>query len=322
MKTLILLMSIIIFIAITNQRGFAVQRTEDNVSTEKKSPQMIREEEFIRTTASRGFDELVDAIGEHDGENTSIVFSSGMTSGLDPNVHLRQVLSDRRVAKLYQILSELPKDEASRRITAAYLKKLDEYKQRWEKVNSTTGGAISGYYRHGMSSLLLLCCEFCDEKTFNSHCSSWLDWYYEHQGASEDFAKEADPQCLMVINLYVIALVRRGESIDDINERVAKMCEDAECGPLHALTTYKFHSWDWDHRAGQDSKVLAVYPIFRSWGKARKIWGTKRDAVLYRTRVVSKARAWLEPPNKVQQWVLSTIDNALAWFDRWLKPSK
>ncbi len=283
-----------------------------NQNKNKKSPQQIRDEEFVRMAGERNFDELVESLDHFDGDNYAIADATSLTSGLDPSVNLRAILADRRVARLHELLSQMAPEEASEKLHDEFKSKFEQFKGKWAEAIKFENGTILDSERHGLSALLFLVFEFCPESQFDEDCRSWLDWYYELQGANVNFTRRACPQPLLVINLHALALIRRGESIQQINARVANLCEEVECGPLPELKMLPFYKWDDTTRDKSDA--IKMIPGFYNWGKARKIWGVMRNAESYRTEAVSKSLDWLEPPGTMQTWIIETVKSTANWF--------
>ncbi len=280
-----------------------------------------RQDYVINSIATADIDELVARISESDGEYFNLVTSSAMQPSFigHPWVPLRAILVDRRVAKLYQLFAEMPRDRAAITVSAVYEQKLDDFKRDWKEMIEKEGN-LPEPRRHGLAAALFLCLEFCGEREFEQHLQSWVNWYQANRHRSVSFSRRAGPDELMVLNLYVITLAKRGESMADIDLRVEQMCDALGVGGLPELHLHKFVRWDATEANRTDPDVLiAEYPVFFNWGSARQL--APSDDVTYEIsrRALTNARAWVQPPSLMTQWVEWTWKQLVEWTATWFR---
>ncbi len=278
----------------------------------------------IDSIVAASFDDLVARISESDGEYFNLVSASALQPspvGL-PWVPLRAILVDRRVAKLYQLLSEMPRDRAAPLISSVFQEKLVEFKRDWEQVEQ--GNSIERRLgeprRHGLAATLFLCQEFCEEQEFEQHLRSWNDWYQSNRHTSREFARRAGPDELMVINMYAIALAKRGVSLSDINLHVQTMCEETGLGLLPELQLHRFVRWDApEANVANADFVLGEYPVFMNWGSARQLVSSDNDVYEIGRRSMTNARAWVRPPSLISQWSNWAWQRLVEWIAPWIR---
>jgi len=278
----------------------------------------------IDSIAEADFDDLVGRISEYDGEYFNLVSSSAMQPsavGL-PWVPMRAVLNDRRVSKLYQQLSEMPRDRAASKISSVYREKLEKFKADWEQLlnGKSPEGRLDEPRRHGLAAALFLCLEFSEETQFDQHIRSWMDWYQSNRQTSRTYARRAGPDELMVVNLYAIALAKRGESMTDIDLRVQQMCDEVGLGRLPELRLHKFVKWKATAADREDpDAVLAEYPVFWNWGSARQLAPLDDLGFEVSRSAMSTARRWVRPAGPIVQWFESRWQQFVEWTTSWFR---
>lgn len=280
-----------------------------------------RQDYVIDSIATADIDELVARISESDGENFNLVTSSAMQPSFigHPWVPLRAILVDRRVAKLYQLLAEMPHDRATTTVSDVYRQKLDDFKRDWEEMIEKEGN-LPEPRRHGLAATLFLCLEFCREREFEQHLHSWISWYQANHHRSPNFLRRAGPDELMVLNLYAITLAKRGDSMADIDLRVGQMCDALGVGRLPELQLHKFVKWNATEADRTVPDVLiAEYPVFFNWGSASQLAPSDDVAYEVSRRALTNARTWVRPPSLMAQWVEWTWQKLVDWTASWIR---
>ncbi len=286
-----------------------------------------RDRLFIETTATRDFDQLIEAISKHDGENGALARASAMQGSFigSGSVPFRAVLADRRVAKLHELLAAMPRAEASHRISRAFADKCNLYSAEWDKALEENTGIVFSEPQQGMNAALFLCLEFCDDVEFDRLLQQWAGWcksnvkcrqVEEHRSAG----LPPGPDEQMIINLYAVALHKKGIALEDLNLQVRQLCDEAGIGRLPDLEMRPFYKWNTVGQMRNDpANVLAEYPVFHNWGEA--IERTLGDSATYpiRMNAMAKAREWVHPPSPLSQWLQSGWQRLVEWVAAWFR---
>jgi|GEM_PF-6389905 len=281
-----------------------------------------RDRRFIESTAGRDFDQLVEAISLPDGENSLIVYWSAMQPSLTGgrSVPFRAVLEDLRVAKLYELLAAMPRDEASRRILQIYEDKFERFTTKWGKVMEGGGGRSPSDAKHGLAATLFLCLEFCGDDQLDQGLQQWADWLKANQGKSREFMECASPDELMVINFYAVALNKKGVPLKELNQRVQQLCDEVGSGRLPDLRIQQFYKWNAGVNMQVDpDEVLGEYPVFFNWGNATELSPLNSATLAIRTSAMAKARDWIRLPGPFEQWLEFVWQRLAEWANSWLQ---
>ncbi|MEZ6094089.1 MAG: hypothetical protein R3C03_07585 [Pirellulaceae bacterium] len=251
------------------------------------------------STKNRDFDELMDAISDHDGGNFDVVQMRSMTSSLmQPRSILKGTISDPRVVKLYELAKQMTKEEAATKIENAFRTKLKEYE-------STEGSPAR---QHGLHSTLFLVSEFCDRDTFKESLSEWVDWSREQlisnkyrkryenvqtQFQMSDFAVRSSyfdsnsPELLMTASLILNDQIREGKTEEEAVQMLAEALSRA--GWENKLPRVATHSLM--PNSGSDSETpLTSIISFDDWGALGSA-----DVDL-QFKLIIAARDCLDPP--------------------------
>src|SRR5690606_31445923 len=128
------------------------------------------------------------------GEAVNLLFHVGREGGdtFVPSLRFLQVLSDRRVAKLYAWLQEMPADEAARRASTLFDEKLAIHQAALllemalargeqkpladdsDEARRHMHGCLDGNV-HGLSATLFLCANFCDPEVVLGKQDVWYE---------------------------------------------------------------------------------------------------------------------------------------------------
>ncbi len=263
-----------------------------------ESPQERRLLAFLANTRDQGFDELVDAL-KVNNDAYGMLLAQGFSGGFSPPAMLKMAMADRRIWKLYELLQGMAPDQASDRVAAAFDSEFASYCRRWEGTGFKAGAFPERKY--ALTGLLLLCSEFCDESIVLELIDDWQDWHTQNldkgaprrPGVSEFlFCNQGGPEPLMVCNLYMNGLLKKGIQIDELNVELAAMGRDTGFTGFPELVYRNIHPWHlYNYELFREPEnVLAVIPIFETWSPADDMYypGVKQDLVL------TELRSWVD----------------------------
>ena len=188
------------------------------------SVQRARIDWFIEDTASMELDELIESLDESEHLGYQLTQFATISHGsFNPPVRMLGVLADRRVAKIYEILSEQDEALASRTAASVFDEKLKTYADQLAKCRSGKTDCqhvLTRAPEHAVSAALFLCARFCSRELFMDKLESW---YATFPGAKRDLASMVSgglPDALLELNLLLYVMHRNGASVDDLNERL------------------------------------------------------------------------------------------------------
>lgn len=126
---------------------------------------------------SSSFEQLSASMGENTFTFVNSIYPAKLTSGQDL-VPLNGIVSDRRVSKLYEVLSRMDEAEASKVALKNFDSEFERYKNSWGDEKNTL---LPANNHHGMESHIFLCSEFCSPEELISKIDSWKSWYEEEK---------------------------------------------------------------------------------------------------------------------------------------------
>ncbi len=197
--------------------------------------QANRVDDFVaQTEAYTTFDTCALGLGDAIQADFDVVFDAKFQSqDAIPQMSFAQVLADRRAAKLYGFLMEMPKDEAARKAVELFHEKLDFHRNEMEfglngwKTNGKAERPVALYRNHHATlCALFLCSNFCDGRDVLKLVDQWesdirplldslaRDSRTEREPAWAGLKQETTmygcPERLFLANLYCHILCVRG----------------------------------------------------------------------------------------------------------------
>lgn len=223
---------------------------------------------YLETLKYKNIDDLVVSLNENSEILGRIVIPSRMSAS--ENINLWGVLSDRRVAKLYELLSELDTDIAAEISQRNFVLELERY---IESYATTDIGPLSA--RHAIEGQLFLCSEFCDQKQVLENIDRWKNWHAKHFAErSFQFKAGAGPDFLFVANTYANLIAKnRGFALDETNAWLEEIFSDVIPGnePPPSLSENWLFTSDWTPTR---KDALQLVPVFES---SNPFYGKKRQ---------------------------------------------
>ena len=133
---------------------------------------------FLQETAEMNLAELSDSLGKNSEALRMIITPARMpSSGRD--ISMWGIIADRRVSKIHEILSALPKETAAQIAKGNFDSEFGVFQEAWEARS-----LVPMQRNHGIESHLFLCSEFCSTGTFADILNKWIAWYEKHKGLS------------------------------------------------------------------------------------------------------------------------------------------
>ena len=93
---------------------------------------------FIENTSSMGLDQALFSLSDGKNEDFNVAHFAGLQSGFGPPIVMKQVLADRRVSKIYELLSQRTTGEASEIVARAFDEKLKKHEDEYSKATRTS----------------------------------------------------------------------------------------------------------------------------------------------------------------------------------------
>ena len=91
-------------------------------------------------------------------------------------IHLKGVLADRPVSKLYEVMGNLDSSVAAAFSADNFDRELGTFQEKW--LNDPF---VPIRYNHAVDSHLFLCAAFCSSETVNAKIESWKKWHSENK---------------------------------------------------------------------------------------------------------------------------------------------
>ena len=211
---------------------------------------------FMFNTQRRSFEELALNLDENTEAFGTIVLMAAMSTGPEPLVQMRSILADRRVAKIYEGLSNMPPEDAA--------KKAESYFDlAFAKLKPARGASafFPANITHGIYAHLFLCNEFCSPKVSLEKISQWRSYASETGG---NFAPMCRISSLYLTNLYANLMSDlKGYSIEETDAWVKETMNPITSEfPGFQLAPLQIHDWS---EVADDDKFLAMVPLINTW---------------------------------------------------------
>lgn len=238
--------------------------------------------EFIaQVRGYQDFDALAKGLGDPVQTDLDIVQAAKTipSEPPGPGMEILSVLADRRVARMYQLLSAMPADEAARRVSNCFHGRLAELESMWadcirfakesddEKIARTYD---RGRY-HAVCCSLFLCSQFCDPGVVIAQADAWRESMETlHERMVEEQVnrfrtafrlKSGMPQPLFVLNVYLCAL-QQSRPMTDVEIQTIFSSHEASLLKTKPLVKWDFP--DYGH-AANDENVLKRLAIVENW---------------------------------------------------------
>lgn len=196
----------------------------------------------IDLAGSLEFAELCNSLSVYD-QSFELAYTAGMShSSPTPPVIYKQVIADRRVAKLFAFLQSRPIDEASQATAQLFDQKLKEMSTAWLN-EAATQGSVEQTLQHAVAAALFLCVWFCEDEVVGEKADAWIAWFDGFEPRYSFFEMDARPPWMFLLNCYMNVIERRGESRDAMNARLDRL--EKEVGTeLPRLAPTAVYQWD------------------------------------------------------------------------------
>lgn len=207
--------------------------------------QRKRIETFIKNTAAMDCERALASLSEP-SEDFNVAYLAGLTNLPTPPIVMRQILADRRVAKIYEELAKLPADQACEKATRAFDGKLQKHEEEFGKwCNGTSKYQLyPAFHPHAASATLFLCASFCSTETFQQKFDSWYarlgQPQFDNGGASKR-CRYPDP--LFAVNLLVLVAEKQGQSLEELNAKLTDTATKFDVR-LPKAQELKFFRWN------------------------------------------------------------------------------
>jgi hypothetical protein len=214
---------------------------------------------------------------------------------------MNSVLADRRTRRLYELLANMPQDQAGERISAAFDMRFDEFCREMERTNYR-GAAGMQSANLGLSGLLFLCSEYCDLEIFLEKLDDWTDWYEGAQmllTANPEVSKsfvDVRPDPMFVVNLYMKCLVERGVDIAELNVQLDVMARAHGLRGFPKLQETCLGHWlvHTSEHASRPWAVQTVIPYFRTCDPAVEFIAASGQRPHIVPIVLAELRSWVD----------------------------
>ncbi len=228
------------------------QRPVVTLSAGQPSVQRQRIDQSIETVADMSIAEAIQSLSEYN-ETYELANLSSLSSASFGVLYINQIRGDRRVTKIWQYLSKLPKEQAAAIAEKMADDKIRDFHQLYvnREQNRVLSRVLRGPKRHAASAALFFCSYFCSPDVLDAKMQLW-----DRLMGSSDFAAFHGPigdtpfsllryDPLFGANLLVISGTRQGKSVAELNRRLA--------------------AWDPDRQPGFDSKLqVSTASLFKS----------------------------------------------------------
>jgi len=287
--------------------GYIVRRTNSRSSQNglhvevdrQPSPQQARVDEFITIAGElKTFDDAAIRLDndESDAIQMTLLDAGSASADAMPELMFNSVICDRRVARIYELLREMPPETARVSCNKLFEEKLLGLRKEWDKFSAifkeSPNPVICNDLRlrgHSVAAAVFLSAFFCPPETAGGRCDEWEntirsamaecgfdpDQYLErhHVPITNVF-----PQQLFVLNVYELIVTQNGcDSVHDTAQNIL----------LPIVSESVFARWDSQPTIGGTSiqDELVRVPFFEGWQGIRP--GEDRsNAVLHAKRVM------------------------------------
>ena len=277
---------------------FATAAAQDDTQLARKpSARQQQVDRFTESTGAMSYAELAASLNKY-SEGYELVQMAGLTPGPTPMVRMQQVLADRRLAKMYEILSKEGPEVAAERATALFSEKLKRQIEETRltraqdpKADPSFGTAV---HLHAVNAALFLCAITCDKTTVLKNLDEWHAAFPGDDQRTPGPDSSGLPDSLFVLNIYLLLLHRDGASQAELKQRVDELKREFGRGDDDSFRfeMLRFYRWntqtnEWD----DDKKVLLQVPGFRDWALWLGLSGQKPDEI---KRLMARGRSWIE----------------------------
>ncbi len=197
---------------------------------------------YQKTMEYDNVEDLVLSLNENSKLLGRVVVPARMSSV--EHINIWGVLADRRVAKLYELLSELDPKQAAEIAERNFELEMARY-----DATAAETDIIPLMSRHALEAQLFLGSEFCSEKKVIEMLDSWKSWHAERfDKRSFQFKAGAGPDFLFTANIYANLIAKRNNwSIEETNSWLgntfAKVIPAGE--PLPSISEHWLYASDW-----------------------------------------------------------------------------
>jgi hypothetical protein len=187
-----------------------------------KSAAQQRIDNATQTAGAADFDQLCDALDDYDPAYELALTASMSHASPTPPVVYVGVISDRRVARLFEILKNDRPEAAGRRAARLFDDKLRSAGERWQAA-APRNAMVDPTAMHAVAAALFLCAHFCDLQTLQQKATAWTEWFDSFEPKSGDFREYARPDWMFLTNCRLNGLERAGQSRDELNNRLRQL---------------------------------------------------------------------------------------------------
>jgi hypothetical protein len=168
---------------------------------------------FLEVTAKMNLEELNEALGENSEALGRIIVPARLPPSGE-EISMWGILSDRRVAKIHEILSSMDGELAAEIAETSFDREFKTFREVWE-----TAAIVPYQNNHAIESQLFLCSEFCSSDKVNSILDDWNEWYSQHKDANNyQFEVRAAPDALLVASIQTKMLMKKNNfSLEEVN---------------------------------------------------------------------------------------------------------
>ena len=188
-------------------------------------------QEFHLSTLDQNFTELSESLSVPSEAFHRLVDIRTRAAAGNATYPLRGVVSDPRVAKLYQALLQMKENEAAEVSAAIFDRALLEFQASWK-----TAGALPNSSVYSVNAHLFLCSEFCPASVVLNKMDTWEAWHAERAAIPSQlqFRHTAGLEQIYSMNLLMNVIRRdRGLTIEGLNALVADKLGPSLFGPPH-----------------------------------------------------------------------------------------
>lgn len=249
---------------------------------------------FVEQVARmRDFNALAEGISDPVAGDFDIVFAAGgLTQDVEMQTQFLRVVADRRVSRLYEVMSGMSRKDAREQALALFENKLKRYEQGVVKAMDTRVAGdpqpvpIRLNY-HALTSAYFLCSTFCEYAAIDDCLRKWngcmdrIDTRIKADPQQLEIMRAelwtwGPPEKLFLVNCYVHCLDRKGALKEIELEKIPGFFHSAE---YHVLDFKVVPYLKWDALTGpfdfthihrgvpiDDAKRMAKMHVAAGWG--------------------------------------------------------
>ena len=195
--------------------AYQLRRTE--LAKQRGEQAFVAYQNLLMKIDQLGVEKLAESLREKSEEFARSIVPAQLTAGVDI-ISINGFLVDRRVSKMYEVLSRMDAGDAAELAATNFRNELKRFKEDWKGA-----GILPARKRYAVEALLFLSSEFCSTEQFLEQLDEWHDWYHrEKNDRGFQFQRQGRPDFLLVANLYCNIFVRQNEmSIEEANRWLA-----------------------------------------------------------------------------------------------------